>query len=92
MIFSWTWSLGEGDTKQEEIGGGQKEGKETNSKVWIKDVGEGRCPHSILERSRVWLGIFSGSYSFIQTIPIEVDDVTLNVQEFHFPQHECWKR
>jgi len=51
-----TWSLGEGDIKQEEIGRGQKEGKETSSRVKIRNVGQGKCSHSILERSRAWLG------------------------------------
>jgi hypothetical protein len=55
-ISSRTCSLGEGDTEQEEIAGGQKEGKETSSRVWIKDVGQGKCSHLIPKRSRAWLG------------------------------------
>jgi hypothetical protein len=39
MIFSGRCSLGQADTKQEEIGGGQKQGKKTSSEVWIKAVG-----------------------------------------------------
>jgi hypothetical protein len=50
------WSLGEGNTKQEEIGRGGKEGKGTSLGIWIKDARQGRCSHSILERSRAWLG------------------------------------
>ncbi len=45
--FSRTWSLGEGDTNQEEIKGRQEEGKKTNSKVGIKDAQQGRFSHSI---------------------------------------------
>jgi hypothetical protein len=52
MISSGTWSLREGDTKQEEIGGGQKEGKETSSKIWIRDARKGRCSHSIPKRNK----------------------------------------
>ncbi len=64
-IFSRTWNLGEGNTKQEEIGGGEKEGKETNLGVQIKNAKQGRCSHSIPKRSRAWLGhaISSGSSS-----------------------------
>ncbi len=51
-----TWNLGEGNTKQKKIKGGQKEGRETSSWVWIRDVGEGRCSHLILKRSRAWVG------------------------------------
>jgi hypothetical protein len=31
-----TWSLGKGNTKQEKIGGGQKEEKETSLGIWIR--------------------------------------------------------
>jgi hypothetical protein len=71
--------------------GGGKEGKETNSRVEIKDVGEGRCPHSILERSKAWVGhgIFLGSsMTSIRSILIEVDNMTLDIQEFHSLQQE----
>jgi hypothetical protein len=56
MISLGTCSLGEGNTKQEDIGRGQKEGKETSLGIWIKDARQGRCSHSILKRIRAWLG------------------------------------
>ncbi len=32
--------------------GGQKEGKEISLGIWIRDVGQGKCSHSIPERNR----------------------------------------
>jgi len=47
-----------------EIGGGQKEGKETSSRIKIKNA-RGRCSHSIPKRSRTWLdrAVFLGNSS-----------------------------
>jgi hypothetical protein len=32
--------------------GEKKEGKEISLGVWIRDVGQGKCSHSILKRNR----------------------------------------
>jgi hypothetical protein len=45
MISVGIWNFGEGDTSQDAIGGGQEEGKEIDSKVHIRYVGQGRCFH-----------------------------------------------
>jgi hypothetical protein len=50
-FFLRIWNLGEGDTKQEEIGGGKKEVKEKSLGVWIKNAGQGKCSHLIPKKS-----------------------------------------
>jgi hypothetical protein len=44
------------DNNQEKIGRGEKEEKEKNSRVWIRDARQRRCSHSILEKGRTWFG------------------------------------
>ncbi len=89
-----TWSLREGNTKQEKLEGGKRRGKrqvqESRSKMREEDV-------PTQSQKEVELGLIVLSFQEVivistQTIPIEVDDMIVDVQEFHSPQQECQKR
>lgn len=42
---------------------GAKGREEMSSRIWIWNVRQGRCSHSILERSKIWLGCSISSWS-----------------------------
>ncbi len=92
---SRTWSLGEGNTKQEEIGGGEKEGKEMSLGVQIRNARQRRCLTQSQREVKFDLAMPSLQevpVTSIQTIPTKVDDAIIDIQEFCSPQQKCRRR